>query len=68
MHEDELAELVARDANDKLGLLAASEIRSRESWRGPGKWLMMAAGLAFADSTCSVRSCHDVPVALFFAW
>lgn len=50
MHDDELAELLARNPHDKLGQLAASEMRSRESWRGPGKWSLIIAGLALLVS------------------
>lgn len=50
MHDDELAELLARNPYDKLGQLAASEMRSRESWRAPGKWSLIIAGLALLVS------------------
>ncbi len=48
--DDELAELLARNPHDKLGQLAASEMRSRESWRGPRKWSLIIAGLALLVS------------------
>ena len=50
MRDDELAELLARNPHDKLGQLAASEMRSRESWRGPRKWSLIIAGLALLVS------------------
>lgn len=50
MHDDELATIMSREPSSKLGRLAASELRSRESWRGPAKWSLIISGLAFALS------------------
>ena len=50
LDDDELAEVLAREPDSKLGRLAASELRSRESWRGPRKWSLVISGLAFVLS------------------
>lgn len=50
MHDDELAAIIAREPSSKLGKLAESEMRLRESWRGPAKWSLIVAGLAFVLS------------------
>ena len=50
MHDDELAETIGREPNSKLGRLAESEMRSRESWRSPAKWSLIVAGLALLVS------------------
>jgi hypothetical protein len=53
MPDDELAEL-ARSPASKLGQLAASEMRSRESWRGPGRWSLIVASLALLASLAAI--------------
>lgn len=44
--DEELAELQAREPNSREGHLAASIMRSRESWRTPGRWSLIVAGLS----------------------
>ena len=53
MHDDELADILARNPSSKLARLAESEMRSRESWRGPSKWSLIVAGLAFLISAAA---------------
>lgn len=48
--DEELAEIIAGEPGSKLGTLAASELRSREAWRGPARWSLIIAALAFAVS------------------
>jgi len=44
--DEELAELQAREPNSREGHLAASIMRSRESWRTPGRWSLIVAALS----------------------
>jgi hypothetical protein len=46
----ELVELIARDPDTAPARLAASELRSRESWRTPAKWALIVASLSFIVS------------------
>lgn len=48
--DDELAETIAREPNSKLGLLSASVLRSRESWRTPAKWALIVSLASFGLS------------------
>lgn len=48
--DDELAEAIARGPNSKLGLIAASVLRSRESWRTPAKWAFVISCLSFGHA------------------
>lgn len=50
MVDEELADLIASEPGSKLGTLAASELRTREAWRGPARWSLIIAALAFAVS------------------
>ena len=50
MVDEELADLIASEPGSKLGALAASEMRTREAWRGPARWSLIIAVLAFALS------------------
>ena len=47
MTDEDLAEVLARQPKSKLGQLAASEQRSRESWRGPARWAILISALSF---------------------
>ncbi|MGE3744982.1 MAG: hypothetical protein AB7G25_04560 [Sphingomonadaceae bacterium] len=44
--DEELAELQAREPHSREGHLAASIMRSRESWRTPGRWSLIVAGMS----------------------
>ena len=45
--DDELAEVIAREPNSKMGLLAARVMRQRESWRTPAKWALLVSLCSF---------------------
>lgn len=47
MTDDELAEVIAREPNSKLGHLAARVVRQRESWRTPARWALIVSLLSF---------------------
>lgn len=53
MVDEELADLVSRQPRGKLGELAASEMRRREAWRGPARWSLIIAALAFIVSAAA---------------
>lgn len=44
--DDELAQLLARGTHTREGQLAASEMRRRESWRGPARWALIVSVLS----------------------
>ena len=46
--DDELAEVIGREPGSKLGRLAESVLRGRESWRTPAKWALIVSLLSFA--------------------
>ncbi len=51
MADEQLAELLATEPNTSyLHHLAASILRSRESWRTPARWALMLSGLSFVVS------------------
>lgn len=51
MTDEELAELLATEAsNSYLHHLAASVLRSRESWRTPARWALILSALSFLVS------------------
>lgn len=50
MVDDELAEVIAKKPGSKLAKLAESELRIREAWRGPARWSLVIAALAFVVS------------------
>lgn len=52
--DEELAELAASETNTKLGRLAESEMRTREAWRGPGRWSLIVAALALVVSVWAI--------------
>jgi hypothetical protein len=43
LSNEDLAEIIAREPQTKLGRLADSVQRSRESWRTPAKWALIVA-------------------------
>lgn len=49
-HDDELAELIARDPSTAAARLAASEVAKRDSWQTPAKWSLGVSFFALAIS------------------
>lgn len=45
--DEELAELLARGSQTADTQLAASEMRRRESWRGPARWALLISAFSF---------------------
>jgi hypothetical protein len=43
LSDEELAEIIGREPQSKLGRLAESVLRSRESWRTPAKWALVVS-------------------------
>ena len=60
MPDEELAELLATESSASyLHHLAASILRSRESWRTPARWALILSGLSFLVSLVAIwRSFH----------
>lgn len=55
MTDEELAELLATESSGSyLHHLAASILRSRESWRTPVRWALILAGLSFVVSAIAL--------------
>lgn len=48
LSDDDLATLIAAEPTSKQGLLGASILRERESWRAPGRWALLVSGASFA--------------------
>lgn len=52
--DDELADILADSPTSRKGIIAASVLRSRESWRTPARWALIVAGLSFALAVASL--------------
>ena len=52
--DDELAEVLAREPNSKMGQLAARVMRQRESWRTPAKWALIVSLMSLAVATAAL--------------
>jgi hypothetical protein len=48
LSDEELAELIAREPESKLGRLAESVMRSRDSWRTPARGALVVSFCSFA--------------------
>jgi hypothetical protein len=46
--DEEIAQVIAREPNTKMGHLAARVMRERESWRTPARWALLVSLLSFA--------------------
>ena len=61
MTDEELAELMATEGADSyLHHLAASILRSRESWRTPARWALFLSALSFLISLAALANTLDV--------
>jgi hypothetical protein len=52
--DDEIAELISRNPNSAPAMMAASELRVRESWRSPDKWALIVAGVSLIVSAGAI--------------
>jgi hypothetical protein len=59
MTDDELAELMSREPGSKQGLIAASVLRGRESWKTPAKWALVVSILSFGLACAALARSFD---------
>jgi hypothetical protein len=52
--DEELAEMLAAEPSSREGLIAASIMRSRETWRTPARWALIISGLSLSAAVAAL--------------